>query len=484
VDFKKTIFNRIQFHHGFLLLVIAVAILIVVPNLLKQGMFMDGQQYACVAKNLANHKGTFWKPFLSETWLIQGKNEFLEHPPLFYFIESFSFKVFGEFYLTEKLFSLFTFILHVLLIHLLYKEIANIDYKKYTWIGIFCWSIIPIVSWVFQNNMIEELLSIFTLLSALFSIKAIHSNKFEFVYIVLSGLFVVFATLTKGLPGFFPILIPFLSFFVLKKSTLQKTIFHSLFLVSIPVLIYACIFIFNQEAKESLMFYINNRLLHRISEQPSTDYRLFTLVGLLQELLPLFGLISIIIIINKFKKTNFVIDSENKNTIVFFTLIGISASFPLMLTMVQNKFYFFPALPYFAIALGLLINVYIKQFFINIHLQKNKFLFFFIGCIAMMFSITFSVKQINKFSRDEKIITDVNSIIKSVGHNKTIGVEKDVYYQWNFQFYLLRFGDISIAHAEKKYNYYISYKTTINEDTNYLKSKLYLNNYTLYSLKK
>jgi hypothetical protein len=212
-------------------------------------------------------------------------------------------------------------------------------------------------------------------------------------------------------------------------------------LISINI-VYTCIFIFNQEAKESLLFYINNRLLHRIAEQPSADYRLFTLVGLLQELLPLFGLISIIIIINKFKKTNFVIDSENKNTIVFFILIGISASFPLMLTMVQNKFYFFPALPYFAIALGLLINVYIKQFLININLQKNKFLVFFIGCIAMMFSITFSVKQINKFSRDEKIINDVNSIIESVGKNKIIGVEKDIYYQWNFQFYLLRFGVI------------------------------------------
>lgn len=484
MDLKKIIFNRIQLHHVFLLLVVSIAILIVVPNLLKQGMFMDGQQYACVAKNLANNKGTFWNPILSETWLMQGKKEFLEHPPLFYFLESFSFKLFGEFYLTEKLFSLFTFILHLLLIHFLYKEVVSADFKKNSWIGIFCWIIIPIVSWVFQNNMIEELLSIFTLLSVFFSVKAIHSNRFEFIYMFFSGLFVFLASLTKGFPGFFPLLVPFLSFFILKKSSLQKTIFHSLSLVLIPALIYACIFLFNQEAKDSLLFYINNRLLYRITEQPSTDYRLFTVVGLFQELLPLFILTSIIILIKKFKKTLIVVDSENRNNIMFFTSIGISASFPLMLTMVQNKFYFFPALPYFAIALGLLINIYIKQNLINIHFQKNKFLFFFIGCIAVIFSVAFSVKQINKFSRDEKVITDVNSIIKSVGHNKTIGVEKDIYYQWSFQFYLLRFGDISIAHTEKKHNYYLSKKTTINRDTSYLDSRIFLNNYTLYYLKK
>ncbi len=232
MDFKKTLFNRIQPHHGLLLVVVAVAIIIVVPDLLKQGMFMDGQQYACVSKNLANNKGSFWKPILSETWQIQEKKEFLEHPPLFYFLESFAFKLFGEIYLTEKLFSLFTFILHLLLIYLLYKENVGTDFKKNTWIVIFCWSIIPIVSWVFQNNMIEELLSVFTLLSVYFSIKAIHLNKHALIYILFSGLFIFFASLTKGLPGFFPILVPFLCFFILKKPSLEKTIFYSFILVS------------------------------------------------------------------------------------------------------------------------------------------------------------------------------------------------------------------------------------------------------------
>ena len=54
-------FNK---HTYLLILVLAIASLIIVPGLLMEGMFMDGQQYACVAKNYAHSKGTFWFPFL------------------------------------------------------------------------------------------------------------------------------------------------------------------------------------------------------------------------------------------------------------------------------------------------------------------------------------------------------------------------------------------------------------------------------------
>jgi len=48
----------------FQILTIGIFILLIVPTLIQDGMFMDGQQYACVAKNLANGLGTFWQPFV------------------------------------------------------------------------------------------------------------------------------------------------------------------------------------------------------------------------------------------------------------------------------------------------------------------------------------------------------------------------------------------------------------------------------------
>ena len=464
-------------------MVISIAVVIVVPDLLKQGMFMDGQQYACVAKNLANNKGTFWKPFLSETWLIQGKNEFLEHPPLFYFFESLAFRIVGEFYLTEKLFSLFTFIMHLFLIRLIWKETVGAEMKKNSWLSIFCWSLIPIVSWVFQNNMIEELLSVFTMLSVFLTVKASHSKKGGYVFLFFSGLMVFCATLTKGLPGFFPVIVPLFIYLCFKKNNLFKAVSGSFILFLIPALIYFFLFFFNQEAKESLTFYIKNRLFHRISEQPSTDFRLFTIMGLMQELIPLIILLAIIFTILKLKKKQIHFDHQINKTILFFLLIGISASFPLMMTMVQNKFYFFPALPYFAIAFALLINLFGKQLVSKrLFLKKSKTLFI-IGALMLVSSVAYSINQINKFSRDEKMIKDVVSIINYTGRNKNIGVEKEIYYQWNFQFYLLRYGDISIEDSGKKHNYFISFKNNSKQDSNYVASTVEMNDYTLYRLK-
>ena len=85
--------QRFSTHFAFSLFTVAVMLALVLPNLVQHGMFMDGTQYAIVAKNLAEGKGSFWFPYLSSSWEKQGQNFFLEHPPLIYFLQSFFFKI-------------------------------------------------------------------------------------------------------------------------------------------------------------------------------------------------------------------------------------------------------------------------------------------------------------------------------------------------------------------------------------------------------
>ena len=49
----------------FYLLVVCLFLLVMLPSLLSDGMFMDGLLYAAIAKNLAHGLGTFWSPHLS-----------------------------------------------------------------------------------------------------------------------------------------------------------------------------------------------------------------------------------------------------------------------------------------------------------------------------------------------------------------------------------------------------------------------------------
>ncbi len=476
-------FKRLHIHHCLLLISISLAILFVVPDLLKQGMFMDGQQYACVAKNLAKGNGTFWKPFLSETWMMKGKNEFLEHPPLFYYVESFAFKFFGEHYLTEKLFSLFTFFIHLILIHLFWRQIANEKDKKHSWLPIVCFVIIPIVSWVFQNNMIEELLSVFTLLSVLFIIKSFQQNKINLFYLLFSGFFIFCATLTKGLPGLFPLVVPIIYFIVYRDKPFFKILFSSFILLLLPFLIYLFIFYTFEDAHNSLVFYFKNRLLYRINDQHSTNYRLFTLIGLIQEFIPLFllGLITILIYKRK-NKLSFLENKISKNTLFYF-LIACSGSLPLMLTMVQNKFYFFPALPFFAISSAAFLFPYLKALSIKIDYLKHIEYIRITSIVLLITTILFSAFQLNKYKRDELILKDVYAIINKVGNIKKLEVEKDIYYQWNFHFYLLRFGDISVENTGNKNDYYLTTKNTFLKNIDYKNTNIQLNNYQLYELK-
>jgi 4-amino-4-deoxy-L-arabinose transferase-like glycosyltransferase len=204
-------------HTYLLILIIAIGTLIIVPGLLMEGMFMDGQQYACVAKNYAAGKGTFWFPFLSITWCMAPMHRFMEHPPLFYFLESFAFKLFGDSTFAERIFSLLMMVFNGLLIRAIWNLVTNKEVAKYTWLPLFFFFGIPIVAWVFQNNMIEQTLSVFTLLSVYFVLIAFKKRARSWLFFACSGAFVFLATFTKGVPGLFPIVAPLIYYFVFKN---------------------------------------------------------------------------------------------------------------------------------------------------------------------------------------------------------------------------------------------------------------------------
>ena len=80
---------------------------VLLPILIQKGMFLDGVTYATISKNLANGYGSFWIPQYTQTHFSQ----FHEHPPLVFGLQSLFFKLLGDGFLTERIFTLFTAIL-------------------------------------------------------------------------------------------------------------------------------------------------------------------------------------------------------------------------------------------------------------------------------------------------------------------------------------------------------------------------------------
>ena len=469
----------------FQIFTIGIFILLIVPTLIKDGMFMDGQQYACVAKNLAHGLGTFWQPFVSATWNKSGSNSFLEHPPLVYGIQSVFFLLFGDSIYVERLYSLFTAIVSALLISKIWKILfsENEKLKDLSWLPVLFWIMIPVCFWSYQNDMQENTMGIFTLASVYFSMLAVHLKRNTYFNLILSGISVFAATLCKGVPGLFPLGAIGLYWLFTKNISFTKAVLYSFILVATPIIVYSCLLL-NNDAYQSLDFYFNKRLLYRIHDEPTVSTRFHILYKLATEMLPVIILSAIIYSYSKFKKIGH--GKTYQPLILLFLALGLSGSLPIMLTLVQSGFYFVPSLPFFAIAFAIWVAPSLSVFIQRIDLNCNAFIYFRIFSFVVLFgAIALSISSIGKMGRDKGELTDNYSFGKIVPSNTTVRVDKEVFNNWAMQFYLLRHFNISEDYAtDERHHFYIKEKNdTATKFENYKKLPINTLKFDLYELK-
>ncbi|MBN4051237.1 glycosyltransferase family 39 protein [bacterium AH-315-M05] len=444
-------------HLPFWLITLSVFVVLILPILIKDGMFMDGQQYACVSKNLADGLGTFWFPFLSESWWKSESRFFLEHPPLVYGIQSLFFKVLGDSMYVERFYSFLTAIITAYLILLTWKLILNDNagLRKLSWLPILFWIIIPVCYWSYQNNMQENTMGIFTLASVYFTLKGLNAERKIFIYLLLSGTSIFLASFSKGIPGFFPIVVVGLYWLINRNISFPKIAVYSAILIFIPILFYSIILL-NNEAYESLTFYLNERVLYRIQDEPTVDSRFYIVSRLFMELLPILIIIFILLTIYRSKSIRFNYNNEYKNNIILFLLIGGSGSLSLILTSVQKGFYFVPSLPFYAIGFALIVAPGLKEFINRIDIEKKSFkIFKTISFILLVIIIIFSGLQAGKKGRDHNVLHDIYLIGEVVPKSSLINIDESMYNQWGLQFYLLRHFNISVDPSNKQHDYYL-----------------------------
>lgn len=432
---------------AFYLFTFSVILGLTLPVLLQDGMFMDGMLYTCVSKNLANGIGSFWFPVFSK-YGFGGLTTFHEHPPLVFAIQSVFFKVLGNGMYTERIYVLFTLILTCYLIVSIWKYVnKDADEKKIGWLPLFFWIIIPVCFWSFSNNMHENTMGIFVLYSVLFYLRSLKENKILFTYI--SAVFIFLATFSKGIPGFFPLAMPFLYWLTLRKINFTKVFFHSFILIGIPVLIYAVLLCF-PSAKESLSNYLLKRVLHRIGENPTVESHFYIAGRIVVELLPVIGVV--ILLVFTFRK-KFILRREKKLWAMFFILLGLSGVLPLMLTMVQKGFYFIPSLPFFAIGFALIISKPLAHWAVRIVNAKANRILLVSSVLLLSGVLIFSFLNIGKASRDKEMLNDVKEFGNVIPEFSSVSISEHRWNDWPLQCYLVRYHNISIdpQHADNEY---------------------------------
>ncbi|MBD3637863.1 MAG: glycosyltransferase family 39 protein [Crocinitomicaceae bacterium] len=462
---------------------VGMIILLICPSLIQDGMFMDGQQYACVSMNLADGYGTWWFPYLSDTWWKAGSGNFMEHPPLVYWIQAGFFKVLGDSMYVERLYSFLTALITAFLIHriwwFVFRDLPQM--QKLSWLPVLCWIIIPVGFWSYQHNIQENTMAIFTLLAVYFFMLSTDAKKPVYLWLILAGISTALAFLSKGPPGLFPMVVVGIYWLTYRSISIWRMLVYS-FVIAGTVLSFYALILLSDAAYESLSYYINERLLYRIDNEPVVSNRFSILVRLLMELLPSLGLAVMIIIVAYLKKKKPEKFFPYKKEVLFFLLVGLSASLPLMLTPVQRGFYLLPSFPFFALGIAAIAGPYYVLLIQNRSLPWTVIVRS-LAALILVTGVTLTVLNVGNARRDKEMLEDVHLIGQHLPDRITVGAEQAIFDQWNFKFYLMRYCKISVSMDRTHEYILIQSGSTFPEIEQYNKVGLNTQLYDLYQIR-
>jgi 4-amino-4-deoxy-L-arabinose transferase-like glycosyltransferase len=436
-----------QFSKSIKILALLLFVAFIVPNLISEGMFFDGTQYASISRNMAAGEGTFWLPKLSETLYPQ----FTEHPPLGFFIESLFFRIFGDHLWVEKIFTALTLLTTCFFIIRIWKRIAfkNSHDNKFSFLPVMLFISIPVAAWAYSNNMLENIQGMFTIAGIFIYLILLEKNDLSFgrkmlLWILISVLLAA-AILVKGVNALFILAVPVLHFIIFHKRSVLKIIADIL----VPLFITSLIFVFilmDAAAYYSLHRYITGQFISTLSRGTGSEGHFYILSRFLSEAIIVIAFVVIMGIVAHIKKIKN--NQQNVRWALFLLLTGLSAILPIIISTKQHGYYMLPGLPMIALSGAVFVLPFINRISENIENNKRK-LWKTINVVltaVLLISFSFMVfKNAGKTGRDAEIIQAAKMTGIHVPHGSTISVCPEMYENWSLHAYLQRYYRISLT---------------------------------------
>lgn len=412
-------------------------------RLIPQGLFLDGVTYAAIARNLAIGKGTFWELYYRNEW------PFASHPPLMFGMQAFFFKVFGDHYLTEKTYSFIIWLISTVIIHQLWKQLGFARHSSA--LPILLWCIVPTITWGYTNNILDCTMSMFDLAAVLMIVNVYTGYKGKgLIHIIMAGLMVFAAMFSKGPTGAFPIVTPLLYWLCFRKSSTLSAGKIFLHTAIMPTVVITCYIGLYQipGAKLNLERYFNQQLVASLSgmkEITGGVGRFTVLIDLFLQLIVPAGVVIILLIINRRIKRSAKNEAVNIRAVILFTLIGLSASLPLMLSVKQRTFYLIPSLPYFVIAISIIAYPTYKTIAERFNTsQKALRSFAIISGIIALGLFSYLATKVGDIGRDKELITNIQSLQNKFPQGQVFGICPEMDFDYGFLAYLQRYNEMEV----------------------------------------
>ncbi len=435
-------------------LVVSVLIAgILLPFLTAWGMFLDGVTYAAISRNLALGLGHWWKPY----YTAMLHPEFYEHPPLGFIIQSVFFTVLGDHYLVEKVYCLSMMLLSLGLIVFVWHQLTRqctqpaSPFFYYAWLPVLLWITLPRWQWAYKNNLLENTLTVFCLLSFACSLKALDTQQIfrRALYACAAGLMVVAALLTKGPTGLFPLTAPLLYIILVDSKAIRSGVSVTLLCVFFALALFGFLLLY-EPVWINLNHYLSDQLLPSLTGQrwarSAETSRLSFLYSMGKELALHSTLAGLLLLFARYGGTLSLPPAMLRKAGACF-VIALSGSLPILLSYKQRSFYIIPTLPFFALAFGLLLRpslaALLRQYLFTWKEPAFR-LFYRIGGAALLCIILVSLFLINTPYRDGHVFRGIRAIGRVVPVDSIVGIHPSEWDGWGRHAHLQRYLQISL----------------------------------------
>lgn len=412
-----------QHPHIFPILFVAGLFFILIsPHFLTDGMFLDGLWYATLSKNLADGFGSFWVPKLTQTYDAWGQ------PPLAYLLESVFFH-FGKSLFVAKIYSVFTYFCTAFLMFLTWRELGG--EKENFWIVLLLWVITPIVIWCAPENILENTMTLFVLLSVLFYLKSLRKKRIQNV--LLAGFMLFLALLTKGFTGLYPLAFPVIHMLVVRKTTPLRSFADTAVMLACVVFPVAALYLFSPEANFFMKQYMSEQVLASIRHIQTVNTRLDIVLRFFTEILLPLAIVGVVLLVAwKQKRLRKAYENVNLRLVWALLVLVLSGILPIMISMKQRGFYIATVFPLFALAAGIAIEPALENIRTgSVFAKVSKAITVAILVVAVGINIYFA----GKVGRDEKLLADIRAVSSQVPEGTIMSADRTLYEIWSMPAY-------------------------------------------------
>jgi 4-amino-4-deoxy-L-arabinose transferase-like glycosyltransferase len=412
---------------------------------------------------MAEGYGSLWMPYYSDTVY----KVFYEQPPFGLWLQSIAFRVFGDSALVEQFWGFIAGLIVIWLIVLIWNEnYSRSDNRRNSWSPVLLFTSTPLFTWMFSNNMLEITMTVFVLSSAHLSIKSLREQiviryaGFAFI----SALCILCAVLVKGPVGLFPIAIPLIGFLTIKEIKLKRAGIITVIIAG-TLVVGSLLVITSREASEFLNRYLETQVFASLSgSRKNVESHLDSLKVISREIVVPF-IIAILFSIVFFIKDKVKIKLKADRMFLFFLLIALSGSLPVMLSSKLMSWYLFPSFPFYTLAIAYLFEGYSTRLQNNVvNNRKAARVMLVLSAVIFSASIIIMFSEKNVLRKNKEFHNDFSVQKINLEERQTISVyPKDLAKDWGLVANMQRFYKASLSDSTG-FKYLLSRKDSPNSE--------------------